>query len=208
MARYRDALCKLCRRDGEKLFLKGSRCTTDKCAIDKRKYPPGQHGQRRGKLSDYAVQLKEKQKVKRIYGLLEKQFSKYFKEAEKKRGITGELLLQFLERRLDNIVYRMGFTSNRNQARQLVLHGHFRVNSKKVNIPSYNVKVGDEISVHESSKKLSVFGENLQRQQHEGVLSWLEVDFAGLKGKILHVPSRDDIPLAAKEQLIVEFYSR
>ncbi|MBF0568422.1 30S ribosomal protein S4 [Candidatus Magnetominusculus dajiuhuensis] len=208
MARYRDALCKLCRRDGEKLFLKGVRCTTDKCAIDKRKYPPGQHGQRRGKLSDYAVQLKEKQKVKRIYGLLEKQFSKYFKEAEKKRGITGELLLQYLERRLDNIVYRIGFTSNRNQARQLVLHGHFRVNGKKVNIPSYSVKVGDVIEVHEASKKLSVFGENLQRQQHEGVLSWLEVDFIGFKGKVLHVPGRDDIPLAAKEQLIVEFYSR
>lgn len=208
MARYRDALCKLCRRDGEKLFLKGTRCTTDKCAIDKRKYPPGQHGQRRGKLSDYAVQLKEKQKVKRIYGLLEKQFSKYFKEAEKKRGITGELLLQYLERRLDNIVYRIGFTSNRNQARQLVIHGHFRVNGKKVNIPSYNVKAGDVIAVHELSRKLSVFSENLQRQQHEGVLSWLEVNFTDFNGKVLHLPGRDDIPLAAKEQLIVEFYSR
>jgi small subunit ribosomal protein S4 len=208
MARYREALCKLCRRDGEKLFLKGARCTTDKCAIDKRKYPPGQHGQRRGKLSDYAVQLKEKQKVKRIYGLLEKQFSKYFKEAEKKRGITGELLLQILELRLDNIVYRIGFTSNRNQARQLVLHGHFRINGKKVNIPSYRVKVGDVIAVHEPSKNIGVFGENLQRQQHEGVPSWLEVDFAGFKGKVLHVPGRDDIPLTAKEQLIVEFYSR
>ncbi|MBF0541514.1 MAG: 30S ribosomal protein S4 [Nitrospirae bacterium] len=208
MARYRDALCKLCRREGEKLFLKGDRCQTDKCAVERRKYAPGQHGQRRAKISDYAIQLREKQKVKRIYGLLESQFRKYYKEAEQKRGVTGEKLLQFLELRLDNMVYRMGFASNRNQARQMIGHGFFVVNSRKHSIPSSRLKVGDVVELVEDKKKLSFIQENLSRVTHKGILAWIELDSAAFKGKLLHVPKRDEIPLAAKEQLIIELYSK
>ncbi len=208
MARYRAARCKLCRREGSKLFLKGDRCYTDKCAIEKRKYPPGQHGQRRGKLSDYAIQLREKQKVKRTYGLLERQFRKYYIEAEKKKGVTGEKLLQFLELRLDNIVYRLGLAANRSQARQLITHGHFSVNSRKVNIPSYRVKTDDKVEVIESSKKLTCFQDNIVKIEQRGVPEWLEVDTSSLKGAILQIPARNEIPLDAQEQLIVELYSK
>jgi small subunit ribosomal protein S4 len=208
MARYHDPLCRLCRRESEKLFLKGERCFTDKCAVERRKYAPGQHGQRRGKLSDYGIQLKEKQKVRRIYGLMERQFRKYFAEAERRKGITGTLLLQFLELRLDNIAFRMGFASNRNQARQLITHGHFTVNGRKVNIPSFRVKVGDIVDVVENSKTIGSIAESLTRIEHSGLPGWIEVDAENMKGKVIQLPEREDIPLVAKEQLIVEFYSR
>lgn len=208
MARYHDPLCRLCRREGEKLFLKGERCFTDKCSIERRKYAPGQHGQRRAKLSDYGIQLKEKQKVRRIYGLMERQFRKYFAEAERKKGITGTLLLRFLELRLDNIVFRLGFGSNRNQARQLITHGHMTVNGRKVNIPSFRVKVGDVVEVLESSKNIGSIAESLTRIEHAGLPGWIEVDAQNMKGKVVQLPEREDIPLVAKEQLIVEFYSR
>ncbi len=208
MARYRDAVCRLCRRDSEKLFLKGDRCYTDKCAIERRKYPPGLHGQKRRKLSDYAIQLREKQKVKRTYGLLERQFRKYYRDAEKKRGVTGERLLQFLELRLDNMVYRMGFAESRNQSRQLVSHGHFLVNGEKVNIPSYRLRVGDSIEIAEKSKGINCIQESLTKIEHRGLSRWVEVDTASGKGKLLSLPSREEIPVVAKEQLIVELYSR
>ncbi|MBF0592187.1 MAG: 30S ribosomal protein S4 [Nitrospirae bacterium] len=208
MARYREPLCRLCRRDGEKLFLKGQRCLTDKCAIERRKYGPGQHGQRRAKLSDYAIQLKEKQKVRRIYGLMEGQFRKYFAQANSKKGVTGEMLLQFLELRLDNIVHRMGFAANRNQARQLIGHGHFLVNGSKVNIPSYRLRAGDRVGVVEASKAIGCIQESVSRVTHAGVPRWLQIDPAVMEGKVLHIPSRDDIQIEVKEQLIVEFYSR
>lgn len=208
MARYRGALCRFCRREGEKLHFKGVRCATDKCSIERRKYAPGQHGQRRGKLSDYAIQLREKQKVKRMYGVLERQFRKYFHIAERKKGITGELLLQFLELRLDNVVFRLGFASNRNQARQLVSHCHVKVNGKEVNIPSYGLRAGDSVEIAEGSKKMGFIAENLTRIEHAGAPAWLEIDVAAFKGKVLHVPSREDIPLVAREQLIVELYSK
>ncbi|MBF0566316.1 MAG: 30S ribosomal protein S4 [Nitrospirae bacterium] len=208
MARYHDPLCRLCRREGEKLFLKGERCFTDKCSIERRKYAPGQHGQRRAKLSDYGIQLKEKQKVRRIYGLMERQFRKYFAEAERRKGITGTLLLQYLELRLDNIVFRLGFASNRNQARQLITHGHLAVNGRKVNIPSFRVKVGDVVEVLENSKNIGSIAESLTRIEHTGLPGWIEVDAQNMKGKVVQLPEREDIPLVAKEQLIVEFYSR
>ncbi|NOZ69865.1 MAG: 30S ribosomal protein S4 [Deferribacteres bacterium] len=208
MARYRDALCRLCRRESEKLFLKGDRCYTDKCAVERRKYAPGQHGQRRRKLSDYALQLREKQKAKETYGLLEKQFKKYFYMAEKKKGVTGSNLLQLLERRLDNIVYRLGFAANRRQARQLVLHGHFTVNDRRVNIPSYLVRTGDTVALKESSRKLNIIEENISKIEHRGLPGWLEMDTANLRGRILNYPSRDEIELPVQEQLIVELYSK
>jgi small subunit ribosomal protein S4 len=208
VARYRDPLCRLCRRESEKLFLKGDRCYTDKCAVERRRYSPGQHGQRRRKLSDYALQLREKQKAKETYGILEKQFKKYFYMAERKKGVTGVTLLQLLERRLDNMVYRLGFAVNRRQARQLVLHGHITVNDKRVNIPSYQVRPGDIIGVKESSKKLQVIEENISRMEHRGLPPWVEMDVDNLKGKMLHIPSREEIDLPVKEQLIVELYSK
>ena len=208
MARYRDAVCRLCRRESETLFLKGDRCLTDKCAVERRKYSPGQHGQRRRKLSDYALQLREKQKAKEIYGLLEKQFKMYYFKAEKMKGVTGNNLLQLLERRLDNIVYRMGFAANRNQARQLVLHGHFTVNEKRVNIPSYLVRTGDVIVPREKSKKLVAIEENISKIEHRGLPGWIEMDTNNLKGKVLNYPSRDDIELPVQEQLIIELYSK
>jgi small subunit ribosomal protein S4 len=208
MARYTGALCRLCRREGEKLFLKGDRCFMDKCAIERRKYPPGQHGQRRRKMSDYAIQLRAKQKAKDSYRVLERQFKKYFHMAEKMKGVTGSNLLQLLERRLDNIVYRLGFASNRNQARQLVTHGHFTVNGRRVNIPSYLVRPGDVVSPSEAGKKLKVIQENMEKAEQRGVISWLEMDVEGLKGTVLHLPARDEIDMPVEEQLIVELYSK
>jgi len=208
MARYTGPLCRLCRRESEKLFLKGDRCYTDKCAVERRKYPPGQHGQRRRKFSDYALQLREKQKTKETYNLLEKQFKNYFHLAEKKQGVTGSNLLQLLERRLDNVVYRLGFVSNRRQARQLVLHGHFNVNGKRVNIPSCLVSVGDTIGMKETSMKLDIVKDNIEKITHRGLPSWVEMDTDNLIGRILHLPSRDEIVLPVQEQLIVELYSK
>ncbi len=210
MARYRGSVCRLCRRAGEKLFFKGYRCYTDKCAIERRKYAPGQHGQMRRKLSDYSIQLREKQKVKQMYGLLERQFRKYFREAEKKKGITGERLLQFLELRLDNMIFRMGFAPNRGLSRQLVRHGHFLVNGRKVDIPSYNLKVGDTVEIVQSSGTIPGIQESISRIEHGGmpVPEWVEMDTSSLKGKLLRIPTREEIPLDAKEQLIVELYSK
>lgn len=208
MARDTGSQCRICRRETEKLFLKGDRCYTEKCAVERRQYPPGQHGQRRGKLSDYGVQLREKQKVRKIYGVLEKQFRRYFHIAEKKKGVTGEVLLQLLETRLDNIVCRMGFAPNRNSARQLVTHGHFLVNSKKVNIPSCNLYVGDTVEVKESSREMDIIKDSLSKVEQRGIPSWIEVDFQNFKGKVLQIPTREEIQLPAQEQLIVELYSK
>jgi small subunit ribosomal protein S4 len=208
VARYRDALCRLCRRESEKLFLKGDRCFTDKCGVERRKYPPGQHGQRRKKFSDYALQLREKQKAKETYGVLEKQFRKYYHMADKKQGMTGSNLLQLLERRLDNIVYRLGLAANRRQARQMVLHGHVTVNDRRVNIPSCLIRTGDIIGLKEASKKLTIVEENIAKMEHRGLPSWVEMDAASLKGKVTHYPSRDEIELPVQEQLIVELYSK
>lgn len=208
MARYREALCRLCRREGEKLFLKGDRCFTDKCAVERRKYAPGQHGHRRKKLSDYAFQLREKQKTKETYSVLERQFKNYFYIADMKKGVTGDNLLQLLERRIDNVVYRLGFASNRRQARQFVTHGHFTVNGRRVNISSYLVKVGDVVEPIESSKKLSIIHENIAKMEHRGLPSWMEMDVNNLRGRILHLPTRDEIELPVQEQLIVELYSK
>lgn len=208
MARYTEALCRLCRRENDKLFLKGDRCYTDKCGIERRKYAPGLHGQRRKKLSDYGIQLREKQKVKQVYSVLERQFKKYFYMADKMKGVTGSNLLQLLECRLDNVVYRLGFASNRRQARQLVAHGHFTVNGRRVTIPSYLVSVGDSISPVESSNKLLVIQDSVTKAEHRGFPSWVEMDVDKLKGKILHLPSREEIALPVQEQLIVELYSK
>jgi small subunit ribosomal protein S4 len=208
MARYTGPLCRLCRREGVKLFLKGDRCYTDKCAFERRKYPPGEHGTKRTKISDYGLQLREKQKVKRIYGVLERQFKRYFEEAQRKKGVTGELLLQFLEQRLDNIVYRLGFGVNRRQARQLVNHGHIMVNGKVVDIPSYRVKPGDVIEVKPDSRKIPFIEENLSKVEHRGVPEWLELDADNFKGRLLKVPERHEIPIEVEEHLIVELYSK
>ena len=208
MARYREAVCRQCRREGEKLFLKGDRCFTEKCAVERRKYPPGQHGQRRGKLSDYGIQLREKQKVRNSYSVLEKQFRKYFFIADSKKGVTGEVLLQLLERRLDNVVFRMGFSANRRQGRQLVGHGFFTVNGVRVNIPSYIVRTGDVVSVSEAGKKLSSVGDSLAKAGHRGMPAWVEVNASGFTGKVTHLPTREEIAVTANEQLIVELYSR
>ncbi|GBE02093.1 30S ribosomal protein S4 [bacterium BMS3Bbin06] len=208
MARYRDSLCRLCRREGEKLFLKGDRCFTDKCAFERRKYAPGQHGTSRSKTSDYGLQLREKQKVKRMYGVLERQFRKYFAEAQKRKGVTGEMLLQFLELRLDNIAYRMGFASNKRQARQLVNHGHIRVNGRKVNIPSFRVRVGDVVEVKEASRAIPFVQESLSKIENRGLAVWLEIDPENFRGKVLSIPTREEIPLTVKESLIVELYSK
>ena len=206
MARYREAICRQCRREGEKLFLKGDRCFTEKCAVERRKYPPGQHGQRRGKLSDYGIQLREKQKVRNSYSVLEKQFKKYFFIAESKKGVTGEVLLQLLERRLDNVVFRMGFAANRRQGRQLVGHGFFIVNGIRVTIPSYIVRSGDVVTLSETGKKLSSVADSVAKAGHRGLPAWVQVD--GLNGKVIHLPTREEIAITANEQLIVELYSR
>lgn len=208
MARYTEALCRICRREGEKIFLKGDRCYTEKCVLERRKYPPGQHGQARRKISDYGIQLREKQKVRKTYGLLERQFRRYFHAAERSKGITGEVLLQLLETRLDNIIYRMGFASNRRKARQLISHGHFLVNGRKVNIPSYVVKGGDLVEVKESSRDIPEIIDSLSKVEHRGIPGWIEVDSTSFRGKVLRVPSRDEIQLPVQEQLIVELYSK
>ncbi len=208
MARYRGALCRICRREGEKLFLKGDRCYTEKCAVERRKYPPGQHGQGFKKLSDYGIQLREKQKVRKIYGLLERQFRRYFYEAERRKGITGERLLQLVESRLDNTVYRMGFAPNRVRARQLISHGHIVVNGKKINLPSYQVREGDSVSVKDSSRDIPEIIDSLSKVEHRGIPAWVEVDSVNHTGKVLRIPSRDEIQLPVQEQLIVELYSK
>lgn len=208
MARYTKSLCRLCRRENLKLFLKGERCYTEKCAFERRGYPPGQHGQGRKKFSDYGAQLREKQKVKRLYGLLENQFRNVFEVADRKKGITGEILLSLLERRLDNTVYRLGFASSRNEARQLVRHNHFLVNQKKVNIPSYLVKPGDVIELREKSKKVVRILDALEGVARRGVPSWLELDKEQMKGSVKALPSREDITIPIQENLIVELYSK
>lgn len=208
MARYTGPVCRLCRREGEKLFLKADRCYTDKCAIERRKYPPGQHWQNRPKPSDYGLQLREKQKLKRIYGVFERQFRRYFDIASKKKGVTGEALLQLLELRLDNTVYRLGFASGIKSARQLVSHGHVLVNGRKVNIPSYNLRPGDVIEIKEQSRNIESIRESLEKAEHRGIPQWLELDRENMRGKILRVPSREEIPVSAREQLVVELYSK
>lgn len=208
MARYRGSLCRLCRREGMKLFIKGTRCFTEKCAFERRKYPPGQHGHNRAKLSDYGLQLREKQKVKRIYGIMESQFKNYFEKATKMKGITGENLLKLLERRLDNVVYRMGFAINRRQARQFARHGIFLVNGKRVNIPSYLLRPGDIVEVVANFKEKEIIKENLAVAESRGFPSWTEIDIDNMKGKFVRVPERDEMQIPVSEQLIVEFYSK
>ena len=208
MARHTKSVCRLCRRENLKLFLKGERCYTEKCAIDRRNYAPGQHGQNRRKFSDYGSQLREKQKVKRLYGLLENQFRNNFKEADRQKGITGEILLALLERRLDNAVYRLGFANSRNEARQLVRHSHFLVNQSKVNIPSYLVKPGDVIEVREKSKKIVRIQEALEGVARRGIPQWLELDKDQMKASVKGLPTREEITIPIQEKLIVELYSK
>jgi small subunit ribosomal protein S4 len=208
LARYTDSVCRLCRREGLKLFLKGERCYTDKCAIERRNYPPGEHGQARSKFSEYAIQLREKQKVKRMYGLLEGQFRLYFKMAERQKGITGENLLLLLERRLDNMVYRMGFATSRAEARQLVRHGHFTVDARKVNIPSYLLKPGQVVSVKERSRKVNRIVEALEQAERRGVPEWLQVTKDSFTGQVKALPARAELTMPINEKLIVELYSK
>ncbi|MFC2088471.1 30S ribosomal protein S4 [Calditrichota bacterium] len=209
MARYTGPVCKLCRREGEKLFLKGNRCITVKCSFEKKSYAPGQHGaSRRTKLSEYGIQLREKQKVRKIYGLLEKQFHNYFVKADRLKGVTGENLLKLLESRLDNTLFRLGFAQSRNQARQLILHRHFLVNGRLVDIPSYLLKSGDVITVKESSRKLIVIHESMKRVRDEDMYPWLSLDKAKMEGAFKDIPNREDIPVQVQENLIVELYSK
>jgi len=208
MARYKDEQCRICRREGQKLFLKGSRCYSDKCSVVRRNYAPGQHGQKRTKLSEYGTQLREKQKTKSFYGVGEKQFRKYFDMASNKKGITGENLLQILESRLDNIVYRLGFGSSRAQARQLVNHGHFEVNGVKTDIPSYLVKPGDVITLREIKKDNPTIKENMEVNSARPQPEWLERNFETLSGKVIRLASREDVDLPVEEHLIVELYSK
>jgi len=208
VARYRGSVCRLCRREGTKLFLKGERCYSDKCALERRNYPPGQHGQARSKFTEYAIQLREKQKLKRMYGLLESQFKKYFHLAERSRAITGERLLQLLEQRLDNVVYRLGFATSRAEARQLVRHGHFLVDGKKVDIPSFLVKPGQEISVREKSRKIARIVDALESARRRGVPDWLEVNPDEFRGRLKAIPTRDEIAVPVDEKLVVELYSK
>ncbi len=209
MARYIDASCKLCRREKQKLFLKGTKCYTEKCPLERRNYPPGQHGQsRRSRISEYGIQLREKQKVRRQYGLLEAQFRNYFERASKATGRTGDMLVKTLERRFDNVLYRMGLAPSRKAARQLVLHRHFLVNSRIVDIPSYLLNPGDVVQVREKSKKLELIHASMKRMKDNAMLPWLSLDKASMTGTFLNVPERADIPLNANEQLIVELYSK
>lgn len=208
MARYTGPSCRLCRRENMELFLKGDRCYTDKCAIKRRNYPPGQHGQGRSKASAYGVQLREKQKVRRIYGILEKQFRGYFEEADRMKGVTGENLLSLLERRLDNVVYRLGFASSRSESRQLVRHGHFTLNGRKVDIPSIQLKSGDIIALREKSKSIAAINDSLEAVVRRGVPQWLELDREGFKGNVKGYPAREDITTPIQEQLVVELYSK
>jgi len=208
LSRYTGAKCKLCRREGEKLFLKGDRCYTDKCAFERRSYPPGEHGKMRRKPTEYAIQLREKQKVRRMYGILEGQFRHYFHVADSKKGVTGTNLLMLLEKRIDNVAYRMGFANSRNQARQLVRHGHFMLNGRKVTVPSIQLKDGDVIEVGANSKNSLVIKEAQEVVARRGVPAWLEVDTTALKGTVKALPVRDDVTFPMNEQLIVELYSK
>jgi small subunit ribosomal protein S4 len=209
MARYNGPVCRLCRREGMKLFLKGERCYTEKCAIEKRNLPPGQHGKaRKAKMVGYGIQLREKQKVKRIYGVLENQFRRYFEAADRQRGVTGVTLLQSLETRLDNVVYRLGLATSRPQARQLVRHGHFLINGKKVDIPSYAVRAGDEVKVRPSSLKNASIQHAIEEVKGRGIPEWLQLDGERAGGRIVAVPTREQINLPVQEQLIVELYSK
>jgi len=208
VARYTGAVCRLCRREGLKLFLKGERCYTDKCAIERRNYPPGEHGQARLKFSEYSVQLREKQKLRRMYGVLEGQFRRYFAMADRAKGVTGETLLQLLERRLDNTVYRIGFATSRAEARQLVRHGHFRVNGRKVNVPSYLVRAGDTVTVRDRSQKVARIQESLELAQRRGVPDWLEITPESFAGRVKSLPARSDLTMPINEKLVVELYSK
>ncbi len=208
MARYREAVCRLCRREGIELYLKGDRCFTDKCAIKRRGYPPGQHGQRRPKHSDYGVQLREKQKAKRIYGLLERQFRNYFEKADGMKGKTGDNLLILLERRLDNVVFKLGFSPTRRESRQLVGHGHFKVSGRKVNIPSFLVRPGDVVELKEKSRKIPSLNDALDAVVRKGIPPWLELDRENFRGVVKTLPTRAEIKEPIQEQLIVELYSK
>jgi len=209
LARYTGSVCRICRRENLKLFLKGDRCYGDKCAFDRRGYAPGEHGQRRrGKLSDYGIQLREKQKVKRMYGLSEKQFRLSFQEADRQKGVTGTNLLVLLERRLDNVVYRLGFVNSRTQGRHFVRHRHFLVNGRKVNVPSYLIKVGDEITVGEKSQKVQAISDSLETVVRRGMPQWLDLEKDKMKGTVKSLPVREDLTTPMQEQLIVELYSK
>jgi small subunit ribosomal protein S4 len=211
MARYTDAVCKLCRREGEKLFLKGERCLSPKCAVERRPYPPGLHGRQaqfQRKVSDYGLQLRAKQKARRVYGVMERQFRRYFREAERRRGLTGTNLLILLESRLDNVVYRLGFAQSRPQARQLVRHGHIEVNGRKVNIPSFLVQAGDVVAVRSGSRNNVYFRDVALDLEHRAVPEWLSRDDASMSARVLSLPGRTDIDISINEQLIVEYYSR
>ena len=209
MARYTDPVCRLCRREGIKLFLKGTKCFSDKCPIEKRNFAPGQHGKdRKAKIVGYGLQLREKQKAKRMYFTQESQFRNYFEKAARTKGVTGEMLLQQLERRLDTVVHRLGFGISRRQARQLVRHGHVHVDGRKVNIPSYEVNVGEEITIRESSRKLAILEQAKEFASHQNAPGWLEIDRENFKGRVLSLPKREEIQLPVNEQLIVELYSK
>ncbi len=208
MARYTEAVCKHCRREAEKLFLKGERCLTDKCGVERRAYPPGEHGRKRVRESEYLTQLRAKQKAKRIYGILEKQFNNYYKVAAKRKGITGEMLLQLLESRLDNVVYRLGFASSRREARQLVRHGHFSVNERRTDIPSFRVRPDNVIALSDRGKKVARIKENTESVSKTQLPDWLEVDYEKMAGKVISMPERDQIDTTIQEQLIVELYSK
>jgi small subunit ribosomal protein S4 len=208
LARYLGPVCRLCRREGMQLYLKGDRCYTDKCAIDRRHYPPGQHGQRRSKVSDYGTQLREKQKVRRIYGVLEKQFSSYFEKAERQKGVTGTNLLVLLERRLDNVAYRLGFANSRSQARQLVRHNLILVNGNKVNLPSYLVRKGDVVQTTEKARAVAFIKDAMEAVARRGTPAWLEFNKDEAKGRVIMFPSREDITMPIQEHLIVELYSK
>ncbi len=208
MGRHTEAVCRLCRRENDKLYLKGDRCYSDKCAVVRHAYPPGEHGQGRQKFSEYGLQLREKQKARRIYGIMERQFRRYFKEADRRKGVTGETLLQLLESRLDNVVFRMGLGRSRAEARQLINHGHFSVNGRKVDIPSYLTKVDDVIAVRENRKSKPVFKLIAEDRGQQGIVDWLEVNYEKLEGRVLRIPQRDEIDVPVSEHLIVELYSR
>lgn len=208
MARYREAVCRMCRREGVKLYLKGDRCYSEKCAFTRKGYAPGMHGQSRQKVSEFGLQLREKQKARRFYGVLERQFKRYFEEADRRKGVTGENLLQILESRLDNIIYRMGFARSRAEARQLVRHGHFAVNGRKVDIPSYRLRPGDIISLRENRKNRPLFRELAEWGAAQGNPEWLEIDRENFSGRVLRLPSREEVDVPIAEHLIVEFYSR
>jgi small subunit ribosomal protein S4 len=208
MGRHTGAVCRLCRREKEKLYLKGDRCFTDKCAVVRHAYPPGEHGQGRQKFSEYGLQLREKQKARRIYGVFERQFRRYFTEADRRRGVTGEILLQLLESRLDNVVYRMGLARSRAEARQLINHGHFQVNERKVDIPSFLTRTGDEVAVREKCRNKPVFKQIIEDRDQQSIVDWLEVDTEKLQGKVNRIPQREEIDVPVTEHLIVELYSR